>query len=40
MDSSFCVKEEERIRAYIAVEPIEEGLIRVSALWSSLPDPR
>ncbi|MCR4655139.1 MAG: GNAT family N-acetyltransferase [Lachnospiraceae bacterium] len=40
MDSSFCVEEEEKIRAYIAVEPIDEGLIRVSALRSSLSDPR
>ncbi len=39
-DLSFCVAEEEKIRAYIAVEPIEKDLIKIPALWSSLSDPR
>ena len=39
-DLSFCSVVGDRIRAYIAVEPISDELIRIPALWSELNDPR
>ncbi len=37
---SFCSVAGGRIKAYIAVEPVSDELIRITAMWSELNDPR
>ncbi len=37
---SFCVLKKEAMSAYVAVEPIDQEMVKVSALWSEVPDPR
>lgn len=37
---SFCVLKKDEMSAYVAVEPVDEEMVKVSALWSEIPDPR
>ncbi len=37
---SSCVLEEGKVRAYLTAEVLSEDLIKISALYSALPDPR
>ena len=39
-DLSSCKVTGDRIRAYVVVEDMQEDMLRVSALWSELNDPR
>ena len=39
-DISMCVLDKESVKAYIIIEHMKDGMIEVSALWSSLEDPR
>ena len=37
---SFCVVKDEAMSAYVAVEPVDEEMVKVSALWSESPNPK
>ncbi|MBO6137920.1 MAG: GNAT family N-acetyltransferase [Lachnospiraceae bacterium] len=37
---SFCVVKDDKMSAYVAVEPIDEEMVKVSALWSETPNPK
>ena len=39
-EMSYCVSDGDKIRAYVAVEPMAYEMVRISALWSELNDPR
>ena len=37
---SFCVWDGKHIHAFLVIEPLDKELLRISALWSELKDPR
>ena len=39
-ETSYCVVDEDSVNAYLAVENVDEEMLRIPALWSSLQNPK